>query len=227
MLQFYLYLFFCFLHLVLEEGEEDVKEGPRSARASHRLSEALCLGSTLVRPGPSVLAKRRNFLLVRTTPWLVGSPPPRPMVGRLLCCLCLQNPLCVWTKCLLACSGAACCRKVPRLFANHRWDPIVGRLNAVPVMRRRIIIMMMVKMKMIIVETQLSAGSMSLWWGCWKGFGWPYYWWWEDFFCCYFLFINTTKKCFQFSCLWNKEKFSTTEIMHSFPGHFCNMWNWF
>ena len=131
MLQFYLYLFFCFLHLVLEEGEEDVEDGPRAARASHRLSEALCLGSTLVRPGPSVLAKRRNFLLVRTTPWLVGSPPSRPMVGRLLCCLCLQNPLTV--------SGARACLLAPVLLAAEKCRGFLP----------------------IIAETRLSAGSMQ------------------------------------------------------------------
>ena len=113
----------------------------------------------------SVLAKRRNFLLVRTTTWLVGPSPPRPMVGRLLCCLCLQNPLCVWTKCLLApvLLAAEKCRGFLPIIAetpdcrqaqcspcdeeedyhnddgqdedDHCWDPIVSRLN-VTMMRR-------------------------------------------------------------------------------------------
>ena len=225
MLQFYLYLFFAFYILSWRR----VLKRARDLLGHLTGSPRLCVwGARWSDRDPPCLPN------VATSSWFAPHPgwsAPRLLVQSSAAfsaaCVCKTHSLCLEQElaCLLRCcllqkSAAAFCQ-------SSLWDPIVGRLNAVPVMRRRIIIMMMVKMKMIIVETQLSAGSMSLWWGGWEGFGWPYYWWWEDFFCCYFLFINTTKKCFQFSCLWNKEKFLTTEIMHSFPGHFCNMWNWF
>ena len=119
-MHFYFYLSFAFYILSWKKGgEEDVEESPKAARASHRLSEALCLGSTLVRPGllracqTSQLPPGSHHNLVGR---LVasssnGRPPPLLLV--------FAKP----TLCLEQVLELACCRKVPpRFFANHRSD---------------------------------------------------------------------------------------------------------
>ena len=99
-MHFYFYLSFAFYILSWKRGRRRMLRRARELLGDLTGSPRLCVwGARWSDRDSSVLAKRRNFLLVRTTTWLVGSPPPRPMVGRLLCCLCLQNPLSVWSKC--------------------------------------------------------------------------------------------------------------------------------
>ena len=100
-MHFYFYLSFAFYILSWKK-----RRRRRMLRRARELlghltgSPRLCVwGARWSDRDSSVLAKRRNFLLVRTTTWLVGPSPPRPIIVRLLCCLCLQNPLCVWSKC--------------------------------------------------------------------------------------------------------------------------------
>ena len=107
-MHFYFFLSFAFYILSWNRGRRRMLRRARELLGDLTGSPRLCVwGARWSDRDSSVLAKRRNFLLVRTTTWLVGPPPPRPMVGRLLCCLCLQNPLCVWSKsagaCLLRC----------------------------------------------------------------------------------------------------------------------------
>ena len=124
-MHFYFFLSFAFYILSWKKGRGaggDVEGSPRAARASHRLSEALCLGSTLVRPG-LLRACQTSQLPPGSHHNLVGrpaasssnhSPPPLLLVFA-------KPTLCLEQVLELACSGAACCRKVPpRLFANHR-----------------------------------------------------------------------------------------------------------
>ena len=119
MLQFYLYLFFAFYILSWRRGRRMLRRA-RDLLGHLTGSPRLCVwGARWSDRDPPCLPN------VATSSWFAPQPgwsaprlPVQSSSASSAACVCKTHSLCLDQ--VLACSGAACCRKVPRLFANHR-----------------------------------------------------------------------------------------------------------